>query len=56
MRQHKPTDRVTDPEPCESCGTPVSITRFLGGQVAVETHGTNERGDPIYLTHRHWDR
>lgn len=53
MKQHKPTDRVTPPEPCESCGTPVSITRFGGRQVAVTTHDNHNGDDPIYMTHRH---
>jgi hypothetical protein len=53
LRARKPTDRVTDPEPCEGCGDSVSITRFGGGQVAVENRGTNRNGEPIYMTHRH---
>lgn len=54
LRAQKPSDRVTDPEPCEGCGTEVSITRFGGGQVAVEERGENTDGEPIYMTHRHW--
>lgn len=53
LRARKPTDRVTEPEPCEGCGDSVSITRFGGGQVAVENRGTNRDGEPIYMTHRH---
>lgn len=53
LRAQKPSDRVTDPEPCEGCGTEVSITRFGGGQVAVEERGENTDGEPIYMTHRH---
>jgi hypothetical protein len=40
MKAHRPTSRVTDPDPCEGCGTEVSITTFLGGLVAVENRGT----------------
>jgi hypothetical protein len=54
MKAHKPTSRVTDPESCEGCGTEVSITTFAGGPVAVENRGTNEQGEPIYQTHRHY--
>jgi hypothetical protein len=55
MKSRKPTDLVTDPEACESCGTEVSITRFDGRQVAVTNEGTNNEGDPIYMTHRHYE-
>jgi hypothetical protein len=55
FRRHQPSAPVSAVEPCEGCGTPVVITAFLGGPVAVEVKGTNDDDTPqMTVTHRHY--